>query len=70
MNNAHVHEMQVQLCKPNTRGVAQLMITIPQKHKRGINEKRLAQGPTPRLQRDRSSSYISHDISYYLQQWE
>ena len=24
MNNAHVHEMQVQLCKPNTRGVTAL----------------------------------------------
>ena len=26
MNDAHVHEMQVQLCKPNTRGVTQALI--------------------------------------------
>ena len=28
--------------------LCQLMITIPQKHKGGINKKCLAQGPTPR----------------------
>ena len=27
MNDAHVHEMQVQLCKPNTRGVTVLLPT-------------------------------------------
>jgi len=25
MNNAHVHEIQVQLCKPNTRGVTKAL---------------------------------------------
>ena len=28
MNNAHVHEMQVQLCKPNTRGVTRRLSQI------------------------------------------
>ena len=42
----------------------------PQKHNRGINKKCLAQGPTPRPWWDRSSSYSSHDTSYYLQQWK
>ena len=28
MNDAHVHEMQVQLCKPNTRGVTHLFYNV------------------------------------------
>ena len=28
MNNAHVHEMQVQLCKHNTRGVTKKLYSI------------------------------------------
>ena len=30
MNNAHVHEMQVQLCKPNTRGVTTRSSPLPE----------------------------------------
>ena len=33
-----------------------------------INERCLAQGPTPRPRWDRSSSYSSHDRLYHLQQ--